>query len=82
MTFIGSSDGLGENEWWIYLCPSMVSRRLQTHTRKHEDRRRGDDTRSSWNEGNGWVFTESRAIQPEPGASAAILRKVGARYKS
>jgi Mn-containing catalase len=31
------------------------------------------DTRGPWNEGNGWVFTESPAIQAEPGASAAIV---------
>jgi Mn-containing catalase len=31
------------------------------------------DTRGPWNEGNGWVFTESPAIQAEPGASTAIV---------
>jgi Mn-containing catalase len=31
------------------------------------------DTRCPWNEGNGWVFTESPAIQAEPGASTAIV---------
>ncbi|WP_229170726.1 YciE/YciF ferroxidase family protein [Bradyrhizobium altum] len=31
------------------------------------------DTRGPWNEGNGWAFTESPAIQAEPGASAAIV---------
>ena len=31
------------------------------------------DTRGPWNEGNGWVFTESPAIQAEPGAAGAIV---------
>src|SRR5258705_11625207 len=31
------------------------------------------DARGPWNEGNGWVFTESPAIQAEAGASTAIL---------
>ena len=31
------------------------------------------DTRGPWNEGNGWVFTESPAIQAEAGASTAIV---------
>lgn len=31
------------------------------------------DARGPWNEGNGWVFTESPAIQADPGASAAIV---------
>ena len=31
------------------------------------------DTRGPWNEGNGWVFTESPAIQAEPGAASAIV---------
>ena len=26
-----------------------------------------------WNEGNGWVFTESPALQAEPGAASAIV---------
>ena len=30
------------------------------------------DIRGPWNEGNGWVFTESPAIQAEPGASAIL----------
>ena len=31
------------------------------------------DTRGPWNEGNGWVFTESPALQAEPGATTAIV---------
>jgi Mn-containing catalase len=31
------------------------------------------DTRGPWNEGNGWVFTDSPAIQAEAGASSAIV---------
>src|SRR5712672_4057179 len=31
------------------------------------------DARGPWNEGNGWVFTESPAIQAEAGASSAIV---------
>src|SRR4026207_1717890 len=31
------------------------------------------DTRGPWNEGNGWVFTESPAIQAEPGAASALV---------
>src|SRR5689334_13197020 len=31
------------------------------------------DTRGPWNEGNGWVFTESPAIQADAGASSAIV---------
>src|SRR6187455_1584449 len=31
------------------------------------------DTRGPWNEGNGWVFTESPAIQAEPGAASTIV---------
>ena len=31
------------------------------------------DTRGPWNEGNGWVFMESPAIQAEPGAASAIV---------
>jgi Mn-containing catalase len=31
------------------------------------------DARGPWNEGNGWVFTESPAIQAEAGASTAIV---------
>jgi Mn-containing catalase len=31
------------------------------------------DTRGPWNEGNGWVFTESPAIQAEPGASTTAI---------
>jgi Mn-containing catalase len=31
------------------------------------------DTRGPWNEGNGWVFTESPAIQAEPGAAGVIV---------
>jgi Mn-containing catalase len=31
------------------------------------------DTRGPWNEGNGWVFTESPAIQAEARASSAIV---------
>src|SRR5206468_6661511 len=31
------------------------------------------DARGPWNEGNGWVFTESPAIQADPGASTAIV---------
>ena len=31
------------------------------------------DTRGPWNEGNGWVFMESPAIQAETSASAAIV---------
>src|SRR6201994_2313918 len=31
------------------------------------------DTRGLWNEGGDWVFTESPAIQAEPGASTAIV---------
>lgn len=31
------------------------------------------DTRGPWNEGNGWVFTDSPAIQAEPGAQSAIV---------
>src|ERR1700750_2602545 len=31
------------------------------------------DTRGPWNEGGDWVFTESPAIQSDPGASTAIV---------
>jgi Mn-containing catalase len=31
------------------------------------------DTRGPWNEGNGWVFMESPAIQAEPGAASTIV---------
>src|SRR5438105_3951293 len=31
------------------------------------------DTRGPWNEGNGWVFTESPAIQADAGVSSAIV---------
>jgi Mn-containing catalase len=31
------------------------------------------DTRGPWNEGNGWVFTESPSIQAEAGVSSAIV---------
>ena len=31
------------------------------------------DTRGPWNEGNDWVFTESPAIQAEPGAASALV---------
>jgi Mn-containing catalase len=31
------------------------------------------DTRGPWNEGNGWLFTGSPAIQAEPGTTTAIV---------
>jgi Mn-containing catalase len=31
------------------------------------------DTRGPWNDGNGWVFTESPAIQAEAGTASAIV---------
>jgi len=31
------------------------------------------DTRGPWNEGNGWVFTESPALQAEPGAANGVV---------
>jgi Mn-containing catalase len=36
------------------------------------------DTRGPWNEGNGWVFTESPALQAEPGAANGVVAESSA----